>query len=81
MIEAVMYGMIPSANSAIAGQPAAAERVQQVEDAAAAELLLDRLDRVGVDARHGDVGAEAVERQQRRREGELLADLRDREGA
>ena len=41
MIDAVMYGMIPSANSAIRREPAAAERVQQVEDPAAAELALD----------------------------------------
>ena len=78
MIDAVMYGMIPSAKSAMRREPAAAERVQQVQDAAAAELALDLIDGLDVDARHRDVRAEAVEREQQRREGELLADLRDR---
>jgi hypothetical protein len=62
-------------------QPAAAERVQQVEDAAAAELALDLVDGLDVDARHRDVRAEPVERQKQRREGELLADLGNREGS
>ena len=36
-----MYGMIPSAKTRDARQRAAGEQVQEVEDAAAAELLLD----------------------------------------
>src|SRR4051812_32396773 len=62
-----------------AAEPAAAERVQQVQDAAVAELLLDRVDGVDVDPRDRDVRAEAVEREQQGREGELLADLGDRQ--
>src|SRR3954447_6818085 len=64
-----------------ARQPAAAERVQQVQDAAVADLLLDRVDGLDVDARHRDVRAESVEREEQRSEGELLADLRDGEGS
>jgi hypothetical protein len=63
------------------GKPAAAERVQQVEDPAVAELLLDLVDGLDVDPRHRDVRPETVEREEQRREGELLADLGDREGA
>ena len=73
--------MIPSAKSAIRDRPPPLNSVQQAEDVAAAELLLDVVDRLDVDARDRDVRAEAVEREQQRREGELLADLRDREGA
>ena len=62
-------------------QPAAAERVQQVEDPAAAEVLLDVVDRLRIDPRHRDVRSQPVERQKRRREGELLTDIGDREGA
>ena len=42
MIDAVMYGMIPSAKIAIRPSAAAGEQVEQAEDAVAAELLLDR---------------------------------------
>src|SRR3954447_18790176 len=62
-------------------QPAAAEGVQQVEDAAVAELLLDGVDGADVDPGNRDVGSEAVEGEKERREGELLADLGDREGS
>src|SRR3954464_639103 len=49
-------------------EAAAAERVQQVQDAAVAELLLDLVDGLDVDARHRDVRADAVEGEQERRE-------------
>src|ERR1044072_1676645 len=47
-----------------ARQAAAAERVQQLQDSAVALVAaLDLLDRVRVDARHGDEGPQPVERQ------------------
>ena len=58
----------------------AREQVEEAEDVGPGEVVLQRLDRVDVDARGRDVGAEAVERQHRRREQQLAADLRDREG-
>src|SRR4051812_31584702 len=62
-------------------QPATREGVEEAEDPAAAELRLDVVDGVDVDPGDRDVGADAVEGEQQRREGELLADLRHREGA
>ena len=61
-------------------EAAAREEVEEAEDAGAAEVVLQFLDRVDVDARRGDVGAEPVEQQHRRREGELLANVGDAEG-
>ena len=72
-------GHDPEREERDAAQPAARERVQQVEDASPAERLLGVLDRLDVDAGNRDMGADAVERKQQRREGELLADLRDGE--
>ena len=57
-------------------QAAAGEQVQVAEDPRAAELLLDVVDGREVDARHGNVGADAVDQQHRRGEAELLADVR-----
>ena len=62
-------------------QAAAGEEVQQSEDARPAELLLEAVDRVEVDSRDGDVGAQAVDQQHPRREADLLPDVRDLEGA
>ena len=72
--------MIPSAKIAIRESPPPGEQVEQAEDVGAAELLLDVVDRREVDARHRHVRAEAVDQQHRRREGDLLADVRDLEG-
>ena len=72
--------MIPSAKRRQAREAAAREEVEEAEDVGAAEVALDFLDGVDVDARRRDVGAEPVERQHRRREGELLADVGDAEG-
>ena len=78
MIEAVMYGMIPSANSDDPRQTAAGEAVQQAEDAAAV-VVLDVVDGIDVDARNGDERPQPVDRQDRHREQDLVADLRDPE--
>jgi hypothetical protein len=62
-------------------QAAAAEEVEQAQDAVAAQVLLDRVDRAGADARRRDVGAEAIEGEQPSGEQDLLADLRDPESS
>ena len=54
---------------------AAREQVEEAEHARAREVVRDVLDRVDVDPRRGDVGAEPVEGEHARREGELLPDL------
>ena len=61
MIEAVMYGMMPRANTASLRQRAAREQVEEAEHAGAAALE-ELLERRGVDARHGHVSAEPVDR-------------------
>ena len=73
-------GHDPQRKQRKAPQGAAGERVQQPQDIRAAEGLLDRVDRRQVHARHRDVRAEAIDQQHRRREGELLADVRYLEG-
>ena len=79
MIDAVTYGMIPSANSEKRDERAAREEVEQAEDGAAlaAEVALDRL---GVDARRRHPRAEPVEREDHRREEDPAAELRDAPG-
>ena len=72
-------GHDPQREQRQAREAAAGEEVEEAEDVAAAEVALDFLERVDVDARGRDVGAEPVERQHRRREGELLADVGDAE--
>ena len=61
-------------------EAAAREEVEEAEDVRAREVLLQRLERVDVDAGRRDVGAEPVEQQHRRRECELAPDFRDAEG-
>src|SRR5205085_4693465 len=62
-------------------EAAAREEVEEAEDVGAAELFFgDFLDGVDVDPRRGDVGAEPVEQQHRRGEGELLTNVGDAEG-
>ena len=79
MIETVMYGMIPSAKIGELGERLAAEQLQEGEHAAGLGLRLERVDRVLVDARRGDVGAEAVQRQHPDREQHLASELPDSE--
>ena len=62
MIEAVTYGMIPSANSENCESAPPEKSVQQAEDRAALAVEV-ALDRVGVDAGGGNPRAEPVERQ------------------
>jgi len=69
--------MIPSAKPR---EAAAREGVEEVEDAAAGEVVLQFLDRVEVDARSGNVGAQPVQQQHRCREGKLLANVGDAKG-
>ncbi len=62
MIDAVTYGMIPSAKSEKREKRGAAEQVQEAEDGAAVPGEV-RLDRGRVDARGGHPGAEPVGRE------------------
>src|SRR5260221_6728622 len=55
----------------------AREEVEEAEDVGAAEVALDFLHRLDVDAQRRYVGTEAVQRQHRRRAGELLANVGD----
>ncbi len=64
------------------GDPAqspAREQVEQTEDVAAAEVLLDRVDGLRVDARRRDVRPEPVEREDPGGDQDLLADVADPE--
>ena len=62
MIDDVMYGMIPSANTANWVMRAAGEQLEEAEHAALVGLALQVLERTEVDARHREVGPEPVER-------------------
>src|SRR5260221_6118615 len=55
----------------------AREEVEEAEDVGAAEVALDFLHPLDVDARRRYVCTEAVQRQHRRREGEILANVGD----
>jgi len=72
--------MMPSANRAMRDSPPPEKRFSRPRMFEAAEGLLDVVDRRQVDARHGDVRAQPVDQQHPRREGDLLADVRDLEG-
>ena len=56
-------------------QAAAREQVEQPEDVAATEVRLNRINGGRTDARRWDVRAQTVERQDRRGEQDLVADL------
>ena len=56
-------GHDPEREDRDAGQAAAGEQVEEAEDVRAGVVLLDLVDRLGVDARHGDVRAQPVQRQ------------------
>ncbi len=71
--------MIPSAKIAIRPSPPPENRFSSPRMLAAAEVLLDRVDRGRVDARRRDVRPEPVEAEDRRGEQDLVADLADPE--
>jgi hypothetical protein len=62
-------------------EPATREQVQEAEDARAAEVVLDLLDRALVDPGRRDVGPEPVQAQDQSGEQHLLADIRHPERA
>ena len=76
MIDAVTYGMIPSAKIEKRESADAREEVQQAEQRAAAAVEVVR-DLARVDARSRNPRAEAVDRQHRRREEEPAPKLRN----
>ena len=72
--------MIPSANSESWLRAPPLNRLRKPRMLPPAKFVLDRVERVDVDAGRRDEGAEPVEREHRRREGELAPDLGDRKG-
>ena len=69
-----MYGMMPRAKIVRRRKLAAAEQVNEAEEAAA--VLVEELgEQIGVDARRRDVAAEPVDRQQAKREQNALAQV------
>ena len=72
-------GHDPQREEREAREAAAREEVEEAEDVGAAEVALQFLDGVDVDARRRDVGAQPVEREHRRGEGEFLANVGDAE--
>ena len=72
-------GHDPQREEREAREAAAREEVEEAEDVGAAEVALQFLDGVDVDARRRDVGAQPVEQQHRRGEGEFLANVGDAE--
>ena len=81
MIDAVMYGMIPSANTAAARQRAAREQVEEADRAPAPVRgrVLQREDGVEVDVRDGQERAEPEDRDDEDREQDLVPQVRDPE--
>ena len=73
-------GHDPQREQGQAREAAAREEVQEAEDVVRGEVVLDVLDGRRVDAGRRDVGTEPVERQDRRGEQQLLADVLDAEG-
>ena len=76
MIEAEMYGMIPSAKIESCSKRAAGEEVEEAEQVPDWDDVLHRL---AVDAGRRDVDAEPVDREHPEGEQEPLAELRDLE--
>ncbi len=81
MIEAVMYGMIPSANTAIRESPPPLNVFSRLRIPPPPNCACTDADGVDVHSRDRDVGADAVDREKRCGEQHLLADLRNGEGA
>ena len=76
MIDAVMYGMMPSAKTVSRRMlpPANRSKKPKIDPGLRAEELLPALE---VDARRGDVAAQTIHRQQPQREQEPLAEVGD----
>ena len=79
MIDAVMYGMMPRANTATRLSAPPENRLRK-PTTPPAPLLKKAVEGLDVDARHRHVRAEPVDGQHRRGEQELLAQLRDLPG-
>ena len=79
MIELVMYGMIPSANTANVVSAPPENRFRKPSTPPSRRLLLERLDGLEVDAGHRHVGAEPVQRDDEEREEDLVPEVRDPE--
>ena len=79
MIELVMYGMIPSANTAnwVSAPPEKSCRKPSTPPSSACVRRV--ADGVEVDARHGDERAEPVDRDHQQREQHLVPEVRDAE--
>ena len=77
MIDAVMYGMIPSAKTAKELSAPPENRLRNPMAPWVCGLLLQLRHLAEVDARHGDVGAEAVEGDHPEREQHLVPQVRD----
>jgi hypothetical protein len=68
-------GHDPQREEAEPREAASREEVEEAENSGTAEVLRDFLHRLGVHPRGGDIGAEPVQRQHRRRECKLLANV------
>ena len=80
MIEAVMYGMIPSPKTARRPERPAGEQVDEGEEPGLALLLELPLELGDVHHRHRDVRAEPVHGDDEQREEDLVPEIRDLEG-
>ena len=76
MIDDVMYGMIPSANTANCVSAPPENRLQEAEHAAGLRLIAKGLDRLQVDTGHGDVRAEPIDRDHEQGEQDLVPQIR-----
>ena len=79
MIDAVMYGMIPSAKSANWVSAPPENSCRKASTPPCCGLLGQLLDRVEVDAGDREVGAEPVDAMISEREEDLVAQVRDLE--
>ena len=79
MIEAVMYGMIPSANTANWVSAPPENSCRKPEHATLLGLRAQGGHGVEVDAGHGDERAEPVQRDHQQREQHLVPEIRDAE--
>ena len=78
MIDAVMYGMMPSAKTVSRRRLPPVNRSSQAERGAG--VLIEELrQRIGVDARRGDERAQAIDGQHAKREEDTLAQVGDAE--
>ncbi len=78
MIDAVMYGVMPSAKTE-SRRSAPPEKMSRKPEQAALLRLEELLERRGVEARRRDVRSDPVDREQPEREEDPLPEVRDRE--